>query len=90
MGRKGGVKMRMPLAMLPEGVEAKIVDVYAGRGLMRRLAEMGFTDETKVKVLSSNHPGPVLVEVRDSRIAVGRGVAMKITVESCDGGVDGD
>ena len=35
-------RMRMPLIMLPEGVQATVVEVHGGRGLCRRLAEMGF------------------------------------------------
>ena len=72
--------MKMPLAMLPENVEAKVVEVRGGRGLMRRLSELGFTPGTKVKVLSSNSPGPVLIDVRGSRIALGRGLLMRIIV----------
>lgn len=74
--------MKIPLAMLSENEEAVIVEVCGGRGLTRRLSEMGFTYGTKVKVLNSNSPGPVLVSVRGSRIALGRGVAMKIMVSS--------
>ncbi|MGC8940360.1 MAG: FeoA family protein [Candidatus Bathyarchaeia archaeon] len=71
---------KVPLAMLPENCEAVIVEVNGGMGLTRRLAEMGFTNGTKVKVLHSSPPGPMLVMVRGSRIALGRGVAMKIRV----------
>ncbi|MEA2090331.1 MAG: FeoA domain-containing protein [Thermoproteota archaeon] len=74
--------MRIPLAMLPENEEAKIVEIRGGRGLVRRLSEMGFTYGTKVKVLHSGSPGPVLVGIRGSRIAVGRGVTTKIMVNT--------
>ena len=72
--------MRIPLAMLSENEEATIVELRGGRGLVRRLSEMGFTYGTKVKVLKSGFPGPVLVEVRGSRIALGRGVVTRIMV----------
>lgn len=49
-------------------------------GLVRRLAEMGFTRGARVRVLHSGPPGPVLVMVRGSRVALGRGVAMKVLV----------
>lgn len=74
--------MRIPLAMLSESEEAKIVELSGGRGLVRRLSEMGFTYGTKVKVMYSGSPGPVLVDIRGSRIALGRGVAMKIIVDT--------
>jgi len=71
---------KIPLTMLSENEEAVIVKVNGGMGLTRRLSEMGFTYGAKVKVLHSSPPGPILVVVRGSRIALGRGVAMKIMV----------
>ncbi len=73
--------MMMPLAMLPDGAFARIVEVSGGRGLVRRLAELGFNADVLVKVLHNHSPGPVLIEVKGSRVALGRGVAMKILVE---------
>jgi len=71
----------IPLSMLPEGREAIVVEVRGGWGLVRRLAELGFTSGTKVKVLNSAPSGPLLVMVRGSRVALGRGLAMKIIVK---------
>ncbi|MCK4582960.1 ferrous iron transport protein A [Candidatus Bathyarchaeota archaeon] len=73
--------MRMPLIMLPEGTQATVVEVHGGRGLCRRLAEMGFNVGDKVRMIKNHRPGPVMVEVKDSRVALGRGVTMKIVVE---------
>ena len=74
------MKPLMPLAMLPEGGEAVIIGVVAGRGLARRLYEMGFVRGERVKMLRAG-PGPVLVLVKGSRVALGWGVAMKILVD---------
>lgn len=71
----------IPLAMLPEGTPAIIVGLTAGRGLARRLAELGFCIGTEIQVLKSRAPGPVLIGIKDSRIALGRGTAMKILVD---------
>ncbi|MHB9301533.1 FeoA family protein [Thermofilum pendens] len=49
-------------------------------GLIRRLAELGFTKGARVRVLHSSPPGPVLVMVKGSRIALGRGVAMRVMI----------
>ena len=70
----------MPLALVPPGTEGKIVEIRGGRGLVKRLSDLGFTQGTKVRVVHTHNPGPVLVEVKDSRIALGRGVSMKIIV----------
>lgn len=48
---------------------------------MRRLADLGFIPGSVVRVLRSFGSGPLLVEVKGSRVALGRGLAMKILVE---------
>ena len=70
----------MPLAMMSEGEEGTVVHVTAGRGLARRLAEMGIGPGARVRVIR-NGPGPMLVSVRGVRMAIGRGIAMKVMVE---------
>ena len=72
--------MKVPLAFLPENKYATIVEVIGGRGFVRRLYELGFTPGTEVKILSSSSPGPILVDIRGTRIALGRGIATKIIV----------
>jgi len=74
------LNLRVPLAFLSENEQATVVEVVGGRGLVRRLYELGFTPGTKVRVISSSSPGPVLVDVKGARIALGRGVTMKIIV----------
>jgi ferrous iron transport protein A len=59
--------------------------VRGGRGLAQRLFDMGLTPSAKVRVLKSCPPGPMLVQFRDSRIALGRGIAMKILVSRVEG-----
>lgn len=70
----------MPLALLSVGEEGTIVDINGGICMTQRIYEMGFTKTTKVKVLSSSLSGPILVKIRDVRIALGRDIAMKIMV----------
>jgi Fe2+ transport system protein FeoA len=73
--------MDMPLRTLSFGKEAKITKIIGGCNLTKRLSEMGLTYGTKIKVVSEFCGGPVLIEVRDTRLALGRGVATKIYVE---------
>ncbi|HEX69069.1 MAG TPA: ferrous iron transport protein A [Candidatus Bathyarchaeota archaeon] len=74
------MSLKVPLAFLSENKQAEIVEVIGGRGLVRRLYELGFIPGTKVRVISSNSPGPVLVDIKGTRMALGRGVTMKIIV----------
>ena len=77
--------MNIPLAMLPLGAKGRIIDITNGRELVRRLNDLGFIRDVEVKVVHSHsnnsHGGPLVIEVKDSRIAIGRGVAMKILVK---------
>lgn len=83
--------IEIPLAMLPVGAKGKITRICGGRGVIRRLSEMGFIKGVEVKVTHSHgshnprHGGPLVIEVKDSRVALGRGVAMKVMVEEIDG-----
>ncbi|NMC11004.1 MAG: ferrous iron transport protein A [Methanothrix sp.] len=75
---------RLPLAFLPEGAEGIVLEVRGGQGVTRHLEDMGFASPARVKVLKSCPPGAMLVMVKDSRIALGRGMAMKILVRSIE------
>jgi ferrous iron transport protein A len=70
----------LPLNMVPPGEEVKIVSVRAGRGLSQRLADMGLTPGTLLTVINSYGAGPVLINLRGTRLALGFGIAQKITV----------
>jgi len=71
----------LPLAMVGTGEVITVVGVNAGRGLTKRLADMGLVPGTKLRIVNSQISGPVIVEVRGSRLALGRGIAQKIMVE---------
>jgi ferrous iron transport protein A len=71
----------LPLIMLPEGKEARVLGINAGRGLTRRLIEMGFTENASVTVIRSDR-GRLIVSVNGCRYALGKGMAMKIRVKN--------
>ena len=71
----------MPLSMASPGEEVRLVGIRGGWGIRRRLADMGLTPGEKVWVVQSGPSGPLLIAVRDSRLALGRGMAHKIMVE---------
>lgn len=72
-----------PLGLLCAGEEGEIVGVggAAGGTTASRAEELGLRPGRRVRVLS-NGSGPVLVKVDESRIALDRGVAMKINVRT--------
>lgn len=69
------------LSTLAEGSRAKVVFIRAGRGLCRRLCEMGFTKDTVVSVKRKSGRGPMELNIKGYNLAIGWGVASKIFVE---------
>lgn len=69
----------LPLIMIPERKDAKIFKINAGRGLLRRLIEMGFIENAKVKILKSDR-GCLIVSLGGCKYALSKGIAMKIMV----------
>jgi ferrous iron transport protein A len=70
----------IPLAMARPGWTVQIVSVQGGRRLQRRLADMGLSPGVLVSVLNSQTPGPVILSLRGSRLALGHGMTMRILV----------
>jgi Fe2+ transport system protein FeoA len=51
--------------------------------MARRLAELGLTPGVHLRIVQ-DAGGPLLVSVRNSRVALGRGIADKLTVQVLD------
>jgi Fe2+ transport system protein FeoA len=70
----------MPLSMVSQGERVRLVCVNAGVSVTNRLCAMGLTPGVELMIVQ-DAGGPILLSVRDSRLAVGRGMAQKIVVE---------
>ena len=75
------INQGMPLAMARPGELVTVIGVRAGWGLQRRLADMGLTPGVQIRVINSQRPGPVLIDLRGSRLVLGHGIAQKIIVK---------
>ena len=70
-----------PLTELKLGEEATIAAVQGGRGMQVRLRNMGLVEGQVVRKLSAlAWGGPVVVMVKRTQIAIGRGMARRILV----------
>jgi len=79
---RGRVEETVPLTSLAEGEKAVVAYTIGGHGMIRRLAEMGLTPGTRVKILRHGlMSGPVQIEVRGVCLALGHGVASRIFVK---------
>lgn len=64
------------------GQEVKVVQVVAGQSAARQLAQLGIRAGTTLKVQRrAPMGGPVLVDSGSSMVAIGRGMARKVSVQ---------
>ncbi|MEM2084226.1 MAG: FeoA domain-containing protein [Nitrososphaerota archaeon] len=79
---EGRIEDILPLTSLKQGEKGIITFMYGGRGLVRRLTEMGLTPGTEVIIVKeAPFHGPIEVCVRGTFLAIGRGMASKIFVK---------
>ena len=71
----------MVLSQAEPGKEVRLVDIVGGRGIRGKLFSMGLIPGTKITVINKAAAGPIILRARDSRLALGRGMANKIIVE---------
>jgi len=71
----------MPLTMVSPGEMVRIETLNSGRGMVRRLTDMGLNVGTEIQVINKGNPGPFLIAVRGTRLGIGHGVAHKIMVK---------
>lgn len=73
------------LDQVQEGKKVKVIEINGGRSVRQGLAEMGVHPGDIVGIIrSSVFGGPLLIDIRDNKIAIGRSVAQKIEVEVVD------
>jgi ferrous iron transport protein A len=79
---QGRIEDTVSLADLPQGEKCTVVLAAGGHGVVRRLAEMGLTPGTEVRVVrSAPMHGPIEVSLRGVSLALGRGIARRVLVK---------
>ena len=71
----------MPLAMVSPGEEVRLVAIRGGQRLRKRLADLGLNVGMTVRVMQCGGHGTLILAVKDSRLALGRGMAHRIMIE---------
>ena len=84
---QGRIEETVSLADLREGDKCTVVLALGGYGMVRRLAEMGLTPGTELKVVrSAPMHGPIEVSVRGVSLALGQGIARRVLVKRSTNG----
>ena len=69
-----------PLNSLGTGDVGVVQDLNGGRSFVSRAVALGFTPGTEIAMVQNFRRGPLIVVVRDTHVALGRGEARKIGV----------
>lgn len=77
------------LSAVKAGEVVQIRRLVGGRHFVSRLATLGFTPGAQLRVVQNYGRGPIIVSLRDTRVALGRGEAFRILVDCPPGGGDG-
>jgi Fe2+ transport system protein FeoA len=72
----------VPLSALDPGQGGRLAEIRGGAHLVQRLAAMGMTPGVELRVV--RRIGPAIIELRGSRVILGRGMLDKLWVR-CDG-----
>jgi len=71
----------MLLSSVNPGENVTLIDIEGGKGIRTKLHSMGLLPGVTIRVLNQSGYGPVIIAVKDSRLAIGHGMAGKIIVE---------
>jgi ferrous iron transport protein A len=90
--RKGGNRAMAPLGLLSRGDKAEIVEIKgqigcchgSSKNQLSHAEDMGLRIGKSIEMLNNEGRGPILLKVDESRIAIGRGVAMRIMVKKSE------
>ena len=71
----------IPLALVREGEKVRVSRVMGGRGLVRRMMDLGLRPGTEIEIVSTSRTGPFVIRLGEQRLGVGFGMAKKIFVD---------
>ncbi len=69
------------LAEVKTGEFAVLFQMDSGKNMTQRLTALGFTPGVNLQMIQNFGHGPLMVSVRGTRVALGRGEAAKILVQ---------
>lgn len=69
------------LGDMASGNSAIVCTLRGGKDFISRMTALGFTIGSEVKVIQNYGHGPLIALIRDTRVALGRGEAIKVLVE---------
>jgi len=72
----------LTLQTAPAGVPLQVTAIQAGHTAAARLASMGIFPGETLRIVQRENSGPILVEIKGTRIALGQGISEKVLVSA--------
>ena len=70
----------MPLIFADKGAKVRVRKVGGDPDVRRHLGNLGFVEDSDITVVSENN-GNLIVNVKDTRVAISREMAARIVIE---------
>ncbi len=70
--------MEKELSQFKTGEKVKISEINCGKNFSRRLYDFGLFEGTEIEIIKNNNSCPIIIQIMDSKIALGQGEAHKI------------
>ncbi len=66
------------LSQFKKNEKIKILSIDCGREFCKRLCALGLFEGTEIKIIKNDNFGPIIIQILNSKIALGQGEANKI------------
>jgi ferrous iron transport protein A len=75
--------LNTPLYQIASGQTVAVSGLAGSQEDKRHLSDMGLTPGTQIRLVENHHPGPVLIDLRGSRLVLGHDQAEQVMVVQC-------
>ncbi|MCX7957149.1 MAG: ferrous iron transport protein A [Endomicrobia bacterium] len=77
--------MKKDITQIKQNKKYKVVEITAILGMKKKLDALGIRIGAEITILSSlSHKGPKIIQIGNTQIAIGQGIAKKIIVEEIE------
>ncbi len=70
----------LPLTMTRAGEEVMVSKIGGGQDVKKHLEDLGFVVGTRVRIISASGDGNVIVNLKESRLAITEEMAKKVMI----------
>ncbi|MFP4363572.1 MAG: ferrous iron transport protein A [Spirochaetia bacterium] len=79
---KANEKQAVPLSQEKSATKVCVHSIHGGQGLQAKLISMGIVPGRYIDILHTSQTGPIVINVLNSKVMIGQGMAERILVTS--------